>query len=263
LAACRLTASLHGRTRQGGEKLVELDEILHTLDEHGRLPAAAVASMLDLRRFDARLALFGAATWGLVRRDGRGAWLLTERGRAAVRSDALPVPRRTPLRRALRAPVLAAWVVAAVAAVGVLAAGWASRTAGPSAGSELRAASGTRSPAFVGISRSHGRHSHRAPSARSSAGGARGYQTVTSVVVPAARTRLGPRTATILPRVTPRARAGAIVLARVADGHRLTPIRPVPVVVRALRTSGHRLVSAPQRTSPKRKPKHRVAVRRH
>jgi hypothetical protein len=240
--------------------LVELDDILHTLDEHGRLPAAAVADMLDLHAFDVRIALLGAATWGLVRRDGRGAWMLTERGRAAVSSDAPVAARPRPLHRARR-PVLAAWALVAVAVVAVLAASWVSHPAAPSAGSEFSAAGGTTSRAFVGISGSRARRSRAALVPR--LGALPPQQSTTAGPLPAYRTHSGPRVAAVVPRAIAGARPAAVVPARAARGNRVESVRPVPVLIRALRSGGHRVAAARLRTSRKRSAKHpAVAGRR-
>lgn len=80
------------------EKLVELDEILGTLREHGPLPSDAVAGILDLHLFDARIALVDAAISGLIRLDRRGAWMLTDRGLAAITCAPPNAPTREPSR---------------------------------------------------------------------------------------------------------------------------------------------------------------------
>lgn len=239
--------------------LVELDDILHTLDDHGRLPAATVAGMLDLHAFDVRIALLGAATWGLVRRDGRGAWMLTQRGRAAVRSGGPVAARPRPLSQGVRAPVLVAWSVAVVAVVAVLAASWVSRPAAPSAGSEFSAASGSTSQAFVGISSSGVRRSHAGRVSRPGASPAR--QNTTTGQVPPTRTHLSPHGTTLAPRAVAGARRGAAAPARAATRNRVQSIHPVPVLVRALRSGGQRLVAA-RRASRTRTAHHR-AVARH
>jgi hypothetical protein len=74
-------------------KLVELEEIPGALRDHGPLSSDALARELSLYSFDLRLALVNAATWGLVNRDGRGAWTLTDRGTALV-TPVLPVADR-------------------------------------------------------------------------------------------------------------------------------------------------------------------------
>jgi hypothetical protein len=66
------------------EKLVELEEILRTVRDHGLLSNDALARELDLHSFDVRLALLDAASWGLIRRDRRRAWMLTHRGEALI-----------------------------------------------------------------------------------------------------------------------------------------------------------------------------------
>lgn len=66
------------------EKLVDLEEILCTLRDHDLSSSDAVARELDLHRLDARLALLDAANWGLIRRDRRRAWMLTDRGEALI-----------------------------------------------------------------------------------------------------------------------------------------------------------------------------------
>jgi hypothetical protein len=66
------------------ERLVELEEILRTLRDDGPRSSDAVARELGLHTFDVRLALLDAAIWGLIRRDRRGAWTLTDRGLALV-----------------------------------------------------------------------------------------------------------------------------------------------------------------------------------
>jgi hypothetical protein len=69
------------------ERLVELEEILRTLRDDGPRSSDAVARELGLHTFDVRLALLDAAIWGLIRRDRRGAWTLTDRGLALLLSD--------------------------------------------------------------------------------------------------------------------------------------------------------------------------------
>jgi hypothetical protein len=66
------------------EKLVELEEILRALRDHGLSSNDALARELVLHSFDVRLALLDAASWGLIRRDRRRAWKLTDRGEALI-----------------------------------------------------------------------------------------------------------------------------------------------------------------------------------
>jgi hypothetical protein len=205
-----------------------------------------------------RIALLGAATWGLVRRDGRGAWLLTARGRAAVRSGAPVAARPRPRRRARRAPVLVAWGLAVVTVIAVLAVGLVSRPAAPSSGSEFSAASGATSPAFVGISSSVARRSH--PGHLSRPGASPAHQSTTTGQLPVAQTRPSPQVTTPAPRAVTAARPGAVAPARAAGTSRVRSVHPVPVLVRALRSGGHRLVAA-RRTLRTRSAHRRAVVR--
>lgn len=65
-------------------KLVETDEILQILRDHGPLPTVSLARALDLWRLDAAVALRAARTYGLVRRNRQGAWRLTGYGLATL-----------------------------------------------------------------------------------------------------------------------------------------------------------------------------------
>jgi hypothetical protein len=66
------------------DRLVGLDEILVVVRDRGPLSSHAVARTLQLYELDARLALLRAAGLGLTRRDERGDWSLTTRGRESL-----------------------------------------------------------------------------------------------------------------------------------------------------------------------------------
>jgi hypothetical protein len=66
------------------DRLVELDEILVVVRDRGPVSSRAVARTLKLLELDARLALLRAGVLGLTRRDDRGQWSLTTRGRESL-----------------------------------------------------------------------------------------------------------------------------------------------------------------------------------
>jgi hypothetical protein len=69
------------------QRLVALDDVLGALTEAGPLSTDAVARELKLSRLDARLVLVDAHAHGLVRRNSRGEWTLSDLGQQALTAE--------------------------------------------------------------------------------------------------------------------------------------------------------------------------------